>query len=82
MYDDIEEQNQQLDNAPLLSSIEANEAAAAAAAANEQKSSSLFSKWFLQPMTDNIAWLANICLLAFVLITAYIGGFIVEKLWY
>lgn len=79
MYDDIEEQNQQLDNAPLLSSIETNEAAAAA---NEQKNSSLFSKWFLHPMTDNIAWLANICLLAFVLITAYIGGFIVEKLWY
>jgi hypothetical protein len=76
MYDDLEEQNQQLDDAPLLSSIEANEAA------TEQKSSSFFSKWFLYPMTDSIAWLANTCLLAFVLITTYIGGFIVEKLWY
>ncbi|KAL9541021.1 hypothetical protein MBANPS3_009352 [Mucor bainieri] len=75
VYDDIEQQNQPLDNAPLLlSSIEAAE--------NEEQEEGFFSKWVWLPISDGIAWLANMCLLAFVMITTYIGGIIVEKLWY
>jgi len=63
-----------LDNAPLLSSIETAE--------GKEQEEGFFSKWVWLPISDSIAWLANMCLLAFVMITTYIGGIIVEKLWY
>jgi hypothetical protein len=34
------------------------------------------------PITRGMAWLANICLMAFILCTTFIGGIIVETLWY